>query len=83
MRFDRARLGGNAPRGWLYRDYAYQGDRPDLPSLETEALLGRSRDNAEPITFTCAPPGDGRRSVLPPENDRMRDGNVRSVQSRR
>jgi DNA-binding beta-propeller fold protein YncE len=65
---------GRKQRGWLYRDYAYHGDRRDEKSLETEALLGRYRNTGEPITFTCVPPGDGRRSALDRDLDGIVDG---------
>src|SRR5688572_7556734 len=36
---------GRAQRGWLYRDYAYHGDRSDEKPMETDALLGRYRES--------------------------------------
>ena len=65
---------GRAQRGWLYREYAYYGDRRDEKPIETDALLGRYRESGEPITFTCVPPGDGRRSALDRDLNGVLDG---------
>ncbi len=65
---------GKAQRGWLYRDYAYHADRRDEKPIDVEALLGRYRQSSEPITFTCVPPGDGRRSALDRNLDGVFDG---------
>jgi len=65
---------GKAQRGWLYRDYAYHGDRRGQTPLELEALLGRYRPSGEPVTFTCVPPGDGQRSALDREMNGILDG---------
>lgn len=65
---------GKTQRGWLYRNYAYQADRRGEAPLETDALLGRYRPGREPITFTCVPPGDGRRSALDRELNGILDG---------
>jgi hypothetical protein len=54
---------GKMQRGWLYRDYVYQGDRREQGTLEADALIARYSGAGEPVTFTCVPPGDGRRSV--------------------
>ena len=65
---------GKAQRGWLYRDYAYHGDRRDEKPVELDGLLGRYRSSGEPMTFTCVPPGDGRRSALDRELNGILDG---------
>jgi hypothetical protein len=65
---------GETQRGWLYRNYAYHADRRGQAPLETDALLGRYGTSAEPMTFTCVPPGDGRRSALDREMNGILDG---------
>jgi YVTN family beta-propeller protein len=65
---------GRTQRGWLYRDYAYHGDRRGEAPLDSEALLGRYRRGGEPITFTCVPPGDGNRSALDRDLNGILDG---------
>jgi hypothetical protein len=55
---------GNVQRGWLYQNYAYHPDRRSEAALETDEFLSRYRTSGEPLTFTCVPPGDGRRSAL-------------------
>jgi hypothetical protein len=61
-------------RGWLYRDYKYHADRAGQEPLETDALLARYADKREPITVTCVPPGDGRRSALDRDLNGILDG---------
>lgn len=60
----------NMLRGWLYRVGVFESDRRDEKALDPEALLGRYSHSSEPVTFTCVPPGDGRRNAL----DRNLDG---------
>jgi hypothetical protein len=61
-------------RGWLYRDGSLHGDRGgDAPSTLGD-LLDRYRRAAEPVTFTCVPPGDGRRGALDRDLDGYLDG---------
>ncbi|HEX5020563.1 MAG TPA: hypothetical protein VFX54_07885, partial [Candidatus Binatia bacterium] len=60
----------NMLRGWLYHDGVFESDRRDEKALDPEALLGRYSQSSEPVTFTCVPPGDGRRNAL----DRNLDG---------
>lgn len=60
---------GKVERGWLFRNAAFYGDRGADPPLMLGALLDRHRRGAEPVTFTCAPPGDGRRSAIDRELD--------------
>ena len=65
---------GGRQRGWLYSDYAYHGDRLREPLLDSDALLARYRSSGEPVTFTCVPPGDGRRSALDRDLNGVLDG---------
>jgi hypothetical protein len=52
----------------------YYGDRgADLP-LVLGDLLDRYRRVAEPVTFTCVAPGDGRRSAIDRDLDGYLDG---------
>jgi hypothetical protein len=63
-----------ALRGWLLRNGAFHGDRSGEAPLPLEALLTRYRHGAEPVTFTCVPPGDGMRSALDRDLDGRLDG---------
>jgi YVTN family beta-propeller protein len=65
---------GMALRGWLLRNGAFHGDRSGEAPLPLEALLTRYRHGAEPVTFTCVPPGDGMRSALDRDLDGRLDG---------
>lgn len=65
---------GKALRGWLFNNGAFRGDRSDEMLLGVDALLNRYRQSAEPITFTCVPPGDGVRSALDRDLDGYMDG---------
>ncbi len=65
---------GKVQRGWLLRNRVFYSDRgADLP-LVLGDLLDRYRRFAEPVTFTCVPPGDGRRSALDRDLDGYLDG---------
>lgn len=68
---------GQAQRGWLLRGAEYLSDRGGEPSLTMAELLARYRRIAEPLTFTCVPPGDGRRSALDRDLDGALDGDAR------
>lgn len=58
-------------RSWLLMDGAFQPDVAAATPLARSELLGLTREPASgPLTFTCVPPGDGRRGAL----DRDRDG---------
>jgi len=65
---------GKTQRGWLYRNYAYHSDRSGSAPLDTEEFVDRYRSSGEPITFTCVPPGDGRRSALDRDSNGVLDG---------
>jgi YVTN family beta-propeller protein len=63
-----------AQRGWLLRNRVFYGDRgADMP-LVLGDLLDRYRHAAEPVTFTCVAPGDGRRSAIDRDLDGYLDG---------
>ncbi len=61
-------------RGWLYLNGTFHGDRSGAAPLTLGDLLTRYRRAGEPITFTCVPPGDGRRSALDRDLDGYLDG---------
>ena len=65
---------GKTQRGWLYRNAEYHGDRSSEAPLTLGGLLNRYRNASEPVTFTCVPPGDGRRSALDRDLDGYLDG---------
>jgi len=65
---------GKAQRGWLFREPVFYSDRgADAPLLLGD-LLDRYRRAAESVTFTCVPPGDGRRSAIDRDLDGYLDG---------
>ena len=65
---------GKRLRGWLLAAGGFQPDRSsDLP-LSLNALLSRFGAAREPLTFTCVPLGDGRRSGLDRDLDGRLDG---------
>lgn len=68
---------GKSLRGWLYRNGAFQGDRSGEAPQAPQALLGRYLARGEPLTVTCVPPGDGRRSALDRDLDGHLDGDER------
>jgi YVTN family beta-propeller protein len=65
---------GKFQRGWLLRGGSFDADRRNQTSLGLEALLERYKNLGEPLTFTCVPPGDGRRSALDRDLDGRLDG---------
>ncbi len=67
----------HALRGWLYRDHVFHGDQRNESPLPLPSLLKHSRQNREPITFTCVPPGDGVRSALNRDLDGQLNGDER------
>ena len=65
---------GKGQRGWLSRDGVFYSDRSAASPLALDDLLQRYRRAAEPVTFTCVPPGDGRRSAIDRDLDGYLDG---------
>ena len=65
---------GSAQRGWLLRNALYYGDRGADAPLTLGDLVERHRRSGEPVTFTCVPPGDGRRSAIDRDGDGYLDG---------
>ncbi len=65
---------GSAQRGWLFRNQVFHGDRSAAGSLVLDDLIERHRRPLEPLTFTCVPPGDGRRSAIDRDLDGALDG---------
>jgi YVTN family beta-propeller protein len=61
-------------RGWLYENGAFWADRSQDAPLGSDELVNRYRRRGEPITFTCVPPGDGRRNALDRDLDGFLDG---------
>jgi YVTN family beta-propeller protein len=72
---------GKSLRGWLYANGVFRGDRSAESTLDIGALLDRHRRSAEPVTFTCVPPGDGVRSALDRDLDGYLDGDERRAGS--
>jgi hypothetical protein len=65
---------GKLLRGWLYANGRFRGDRTGESLLSVGALIDRYGKAAEPVTFTCVPPGDGQRSALDRDLDGHLDG---------
>jgi DNA-binding beta-propeller fold protein YncE len=65
---------GKSQRGWLLRNAVYYSDRSADAPLTLGELLERHRRSGEPLTFTCVPPGDGRRSAIDRDLDGVVDG---------
>jgi hypothetical protein len=73
---------GASLRGWLLRDGTFQGDRTGEAPLSLDSLLEQYQRSAEPLTFTCVPPGDGERTALDRELDGRLDGDVLAASHR-
>ena len=65
---------GKLQRGWLLRNREFYGDRGADAPLVLGDLLARYRRDAQAMTFTCVPPGDGRRSAIDRDLDGYLDG---------
>jgi len=65
---------GKVQRGWLFRNAVFYSDRGADAPLALGELLDRHRRSAEPVMFTCVPPGDGRRSAIDRDLDGYLDG---------
>ncbi len=74
---------GNIQRGWLLRGERFAADRRGQTALGLDALLERYNSIGEPLTFTCVPPGDGRRSALDRDLDGRLDGDETPIGSAR
>jgi hypothetical protein len=78
VNFEDVRVGRDMKTGHLHNVYQKVGRfntaGPQVSGLEIDALLNRYRQSAEPITFTCVPPGDGVRSALDRDLDGYLDG---------
>jgi mono/diheme cytochrome c family protein len=62
-------------RGWLYQGGdMFQADRRDEAAWSKNALLALAADPAQPLTFTCVPPGSGSRMGLDRDLDGILDG---------
>jgi hypothetical protein len=72
---------GKTLRGWLLREQRFYADRSADAPLGLGALLEGFQRAAEPITFTCVPPGDGRRSAIDRDLDGHLDGDEISAGS--
>jgi len=65
---------GKVQRGWLLRNREFYGDRGADAPLVLGDLIARDRRDPEAMTFTCVPPGDGRRSAIDRDLDGYLDG---------
>jgi hypothetical protein len=58
----------------LLRNREFSSDRGADAPLTLGDLLDRYSRSVEPVTFTCVPPGDGRRSAIDRDLDGYLDG---------
>ncbi len=68
------------PRGWLMdsRTGLFTSDRVEELSLTATALHKLSAQQGHELTYTCVPPGSGRRMGIDRDNDNVVDGNDRA-----
>jgi MYXO-CTERM domain-containing protein len=67
-------VGGEA-RGWtLQSDGSFLSDRSAEPPWTAGALRALANTAAQPLTFTCVPPGSGFRMGVNRDRDALRDG---------
>ena len=59
------------PRGWLYRDGKFKPDSSQ-PQIE-DAVLRQLATTEGPLTYTCEPPGSGRRAGIDRDSDNVLD----------
>jgi DNA-binding beta-propeller fold protein YncE len=65
---------GDRVRGWLWDGSAFVPDRAaDAPVTDVE-LRSLSSSEGAPVTYTCAPPGSGRRMAIDRDLDGTLDG---------
>jgi hypothetical protein len=63
------------PRGYLYDGAAtFTPDRAADAALTEAALRALASTPGQPLTFTCAPPGSGRRMAIDRDEDGVLDG---------
>jgi len=72
----RARLGTDE-RGWLLEGEAFAADVAQEAPASLDELVALA-PAAGGVTFTCVPPGDGRRSALDRDGDGHRNGDERA-----
>ncbi len=71
------------PAAWLYRpeDDRFEADREAAETMDLGMLFAEAAGPNSPLSFTCVPPGDGRRSALDRDGDGHLDGDERSAGS--
>src|SRR5262249_52553428 len=68
--------------GFVYRgNGSFQPDRAAAPPLTDAALRQRTRDAGGELTYTCVPPGSGRRLGIDRDDDGFLDGDERDAGS--
>ncbi len=68
--------------GWRYRaDGLFVADRAALAPISDAALRAQALAAGTPLTYTCAPPGAGRRLALDRDLDGHLDGDERAAGS--
>lgn len=73
---------GGEQRGWLRLDDGdFHGDRAAEPPLSDGALRALAATPGQQLTYTCVPPGSGRRIAIDRDGDLMLDGDERDAGS--
>jgi DNA-binding beta-propeller fold protein YncE len=73
----RGRVAG-VDRGWLFLHGQLVPDRTGEAAPVPAALLGTVTGPSNALTFTCVPPGEGRRAALDRDGDGFLDGDERA-----
>ena len=76
----RARMGA-VEVAWLWSTPSFAPDSLTAAQLSLDGLLGAAKQAGSPLTFTCVPPGDGRRSALDRDLDGALNGDERAAGS--
>ena len=71
-----AKLWDDDEQGWLYNPALghFEPNRQHQPAVSDAALRARAHDDGRAMTYTCVPPGSGRRIALDRDADGVRDG---------
>ena len=69
---------GDRERGYLYKQGSFVPDRAGAPPVTDSFLRGRAQLSRGETTYTCVPPGSGKRIAIDRDNDGILDGDDRS-----
>jgi hypothetical protein len=69
-----AKTHAGCERGYLYSQGMFVADRANKPALTDAALRSASQLPGQETTYTCVPPGSGKRIAIDRDNDNTLDG---------